>query len=155
MAQGHKICANAPAQSIALMPQLVEKKSILKTKKNIFEDSNKGSHSRMGSGDFSTASTKHSSLFSSIEVAEPVSLKEKAQQNLISDLGASIDAYLKGLVKANTISESFLSHHKINGVYRAKMVDWMTEVLTAFKCCDQTFFLAVNILDRYFDSLNN
>lgn len=30
------------------------------------------------------------------------------------------------------------------------MVDWMVEVLTTFKTSDQTFFLAVNILDRYF-----
>lgn len=30
------------------------------------------------------------------------------------------------------------------------MVDWMVEVLTTFKCSDQTFFLAVNLMDRYF-----
>ena len=30
------------------------------------------------------------------------------------------------------------------------MVDWMVEVLTAFKCSDQTLFLAVNLMDRYF-----
>jgi len=30
------------------------------------------------------------------------------------------------------------------------MVDWMIEVLTTFKNSDQTFFLAVHILDRYF-----
>jgi len=30
------------------------------------------------------------------------------------------------------------------------MIDWMVEVLTTFKTSDQTFFLAVNILDRYF-----
>lgn len=30
------------------------------------------------------------------------------------------------------------------------MVDWMLEVLTTFKNSDQTYFLAVNILDRYF-----
>jgi len=30
------------------------------------------------------------------------------------------------------------------------MIDWMAEVLTTFKTCDQTFFLAVNIMDRYF-----
>ena len=29
------------------------------------------------------------------------------------------------------------------------MVDWMIEVLTNFKCEDQTFFIAVNLLDRY------
>lgn len=30
------------------------------------------------------------------------------------------------------------------------MIDWMAEVLFTFKTCDQTFFLAVNLLDRYF-----
>ncbi len=30
------------------------------------------------------------------------------------------------------------------------MVDWMAEVLCTFKTSDQTFFLAVNIMDRYF-----
>lgn len=30
------------------------------------------------------------------------------------------------------------------------MIDWMIEVLTNFKCDDQTFFLAVGLLDRYF-----
>ena len=35
------------------------------------------------------------------------------------------------------------------------MVDWMVEVLTAFKCSNQTFFLAINLMDRYFNSLNS
>lgn len=30
------------------------------------------------------------------------------------------------------------------------MVDWMVEVLTTFKNSDQTFFLAINLMDRYF-----
>lgn len=30
------------------------------------------------------------------------------------------------------------------------MIDWMIEVLTNFKCDDQTFFLAVSLIDRYF-----
>ena len=34
------------------------------------------------------------------------------------------------------------------------MVDWMIEVLTNFKCDDQTFFIAVSILDRYFKSVS-
>lgn len=33
---------------------------------------------------------------------------------------------------------------------RARMVDWMIEVLTNFKCDEQTFFLAVSLMDRYF-----
>lgn len=39
---------------------------------------------------------------------------------------------------------------RIDGEMRARMVDWMIEVLTNFKCDDQTFFLACTILDRYF-----
>lgn len=34
------------------------------------------------------------------------------------------------------------------------MIDWMVEVTNAFKCSDQTFFLAVNLMDRYFDSVS-
>ena len=33
---------------------------------------------------------------------------------------------------------------------RARMIDWMIEVTTNFKCDDQTFFLAASLLDRYF-----
>lgn len=33
------------------------------------------------------------------------------------------------------------------------MVDWMIEVLTTFKNSDQTFFLAVSIMDRYFKNM--
>jgi hypothetical protein len=29
------------------------------------------------------------------------------------------------------------------------MTDWMIEVLTNFKCDDQTYFIAVNLQDRY------
>ena len=31
------------------------------------------------------------------------------------------------------------------------MVDWMIEVLTNFKCDDETFFLAISLMDRYFE----
>mmetsp|Transcript_22728 Transcript_22728/g.21920 ORF Transcript_22728/g.21920 Transcript_22728/m.21920 type:complete len:198 (+) Transcript_22728:286-879(+) len=34
------------------------------------------------------------------------------------------------------------------------MVDWMAEVLQTFKCSEQTFFLAVNIMDRYFKNVS-
>lgn len=44
----------------------------------------------------------------------------------------------------------FLKNHSISVEFRAKMVDWMAEVLHTFKCSCQTFFLAVNIMDRYF-----
>lgn len=30
------------------------------------------------------------------------------------------------------------------------MVDWMVEVMTNFRCDDQTFFVATSVMDRYF-----
>ena len=38
----------------------------------------------------------------------------------------------------------------MNDTLRARMVDWMIEVLTNFKCDDLTFFLAVSLMDRYY-----
>jgi hypothetical protein len=40
--------------------------------------------------------------------------------------------------------------HKITPALRSRMIDWMIEVLTNFKCDDQTFFLSVSLLDRFF-----
>ena len=81
--------------------------------------------------------------------------EEKAKYNLITDYGTAIDSYLKELQEFNRIEGNHMSNHKVNGVYRAKMVDWMVEVLMAFKCSNQTMFLAINIMDRYFAALNS
>ena len=83
----------------------------------------------------------------------PAEFKEN-KYDLVSDYGKVIDSYLRGLEERNQMQVNHLKNHKVNGIYRAKMVDWMIEVLTAFKCADQTFFLAINIMDRYFDSLS-
>jgi hypothetical protein len=40
------------------------------------------------------------------------------------------------LSEINGISTTHLNNHKITGIYRAKMIDWMVEVLTAFKCSE-------------------
>ena len=34
------------------------------------------------------------------------------------------------------------------------MVDWMVEVCTSFRCYDRTWFLAVQILDKYLTLMN-
>jgi hypothetical protein len=46
-------------------------------------------------------------------------------------------------------STNCLANHKITSSLRARMTDWMIEVLTNFKCDDQSFFLAVNLQDRF------
>ena len=35
------------------------------------------------------------------------------------------------------------------------MIDWMVEVLSTFRMSEQTFFVAVSILDRFFKNVKN
>jgi hypothetical protein len=46
-----------------------------------------------------------------------------------------------------------LEGHTITKEYRTKMVDWMIEVTTSFKCSDRTWFLAVAIFDKYLSAM--
>ena len=78
--------------------------------------------------------------------------KALKKTDLLKDYGRDIQKHLNELSEINSISPNYLSH-QINGTYRGKMVDWMVEVLTAFKCSDQTFFLTVSLMNRYFSAL--
>jgi hypothetical protein len=55
-----------------------------------------------------------------------------------------IDRYLRELEQTYDSTDS-LARHNITPALRARMVDWMIEVLTNFKCDDQTFFIAVSL----------
>lgn len=46
-----------------------------------------------------------------------------------------------------------LATHNISKEYRTKMVDWMVEVTTSFKCTVRTYFLAVAIFDNFIRSM--
>lgn len=70
-------------------------------------------------------------------------------QHVNDNYGEEIDSYQRELENFFNSSNSLMKH-KITPALRSRMVDWMIEVLTNFKCDDQTFFLAVSILDRYF-----
>jgi hypothetical protein len=39
--------------------------------------------------------------------------------------------------------------HEVTKEYRTKMMDWMVEVCTSFKCSTRTYFLATQIFDKY------
>mmetsp|Transcript_6506 Transcript_6506/g.8775 ORF Transcript_6506/g.8775 Transcript_6506/m.8775 type:complete len:234 (+) Transcript_6506:1610-2311(+) len=43
-----------------------------------------------------------------------------------------------------------MATHNVSKEYRTKMVDWMVEVTTSFKCTTRTYFVAVAIFDNYF-----
>jgi hypothetical protein len=75
--------------------------------------------------------------------------KQSLRVNLMSEYGSDIHGHLKQL-ESCTKQQGFLLKHQILPDFRAKMVDWMVEVLTTFKNSDQTYFLAINLLDRYF-----
>lgn len=68
--------------------------------------------------------------------------------NIKVEYGESIELYTRQLEEIY-ITENCLAKHKITPTLRARMIDWMIEVLTNFKCDDQTFFLAASLLDRY------
>ena len=59
-----------------------------------------------------------------------------------------VSAYLAA-ADDKTAPPTHLTRHGITEVGRARMIDWMFEVLTAFKMSEQTFFLAVQYMDRY------
>jgi cyclin A len=67
----------------------------------------------------------------------------------LEDYGYDIHKHLLE-VQAENDQADFLARHSITTEYRAKMVDWMAEVLHTFSCSDATFFLAVSLMDRYF-----
>ena len=76
-------------------------------------------------------------------------------RDLVSDYGKSIESYLKKYEKQNSLSVNHLSGHELKANFRARMVDWMCEVLNiAFSnlCGDQTLFIAVALMDRYIEA---
>jgi len=75
--------------------------------------------------------------------------KNKVTQLLKKDYSNMI---IKNLIKEEEVIEDCLMNHKITERMRTRMVDWMIEVLTNYKCDEHTFFLAVNLMDRYFKS---
>ncbi len=45
-----------------------------------------------------------------------------------------------------------LKNHSVSPLLRAKMINWMIEVLGIYECYNETLFLAVGILDAYFST---
>lgn len=82
----------------------------------------------------------------------------------MAETGHEIDATLMRLENQNFVSQTLekaartdqthLSRHFITEISRARMIDWLYEVLTAFNMSEQTFFLSVQYLDRYITAAN-
>lgn len=63
------------------------------------------------------------------------------------DFGRS---FIQNLFAEEEQMDDFLINHKVTERMRTRMVDWMIEVLTNYKCDDNTFFIAINTMDRFF-----
>lgn len=89
--------------------------------------------------------------------------KYKAQNNFSKDEYLSMftkyirDDYESPLMSTLFTDElvdcpkDFLLHHKITERMRMRMVDWMIEVLSNYRCDEQTYFESISIMDRYFN----
>ena len=68
--------------------------------------------------------------------------------NVRTEFANDVQRYLRQKELEFDTKES-LERHDITPSIRARMVDWIIEVLTNFSCADQTFFTAVSMMDRY------
>jgi hypothetical protein len=59
-------------------------------------------------------------------------------------------AILNNLFDEEEALEETLLSHKVTERMRCRMIDWMIEVLTNYRCDDFAFFYAVGILDKFF-----
>lgn len=62
-------------------------------------------------------------------------------------------SFLKNFEITYNLDEAFTQHFLTERI-RAKLVDWMIEVLNAFKSAQRTLFLAVKLLDIYISNSN-
>jgi hypothetical protein len=52
-------------------------------------------------------------------------------------------------LKDRPLRGCFLERHGLSKRLRARMLDWMIEVLSSFKCIQNSFFVAVDIMDGF------
>ncbi|KAL4450950.1 hypothetical protein ABPG74_021272 [Tetrahymena malaccensis] len=57
---------------------------------------------------------------------------------------------ISSMINSQKSPSDFLQNHTITPEIRAKMIDWMIEVTTSYGQSDQTFFLAVQYMDNFF-----
>ncbi|KRX09298.1 Cyclin-like protein [Pseudocohnilembus persalinus] len=75
--------------------------------------------------------------------------KDQDNKDLVRFYSAEIMNHMK-MKEPVTTPIHAMENHEIPVNLRAKMVDWMIEVLSSYKCSEQTFFMSVRIMDKYF-----
>lgn len=101
-------------------------------------------------------STQNSDVEMSTETA---SNSDQAMEVDCEQLHAKVTAQygskiLNNLLKRQVKLSGNFDRHEIKSSHRKQMVVWMEEVLKIFKCPNDTFFMAVHVMDRYIDQTN-
>jgi hypothetical protein len=78
----------------------------------------------------------------------------KENDNLIVSYGAEVYNYAKQIEEL-LVCPGMFKNHKMDEKIRTKMVDWMIEVLNAYKSDSQTLFIAVTIMDLFLQKTTN
>jgi hypothetical protein len=90
-------------------------------------------------------SVSFSSHISELELVKPQKKKNNSE--------AYCELYAANILKDSTHnakSKRFLEKHHIDSTLRARMLDWMVEVIGSYKFTDKTYFDGIQIMDRYF-----
>jgi len=66
---------------------------------------------------------------SSYDLGATMSPKSRMMRDLVTDYGVSIDNYLRKIEKECKLKSDHLKNHDLKATFRARMVDWMFEVL--------------------------
>jgi hypothetical protein len=89
-----------------------------------------------------------------------LALTHEPERLPVTEVRARQDEVLTGLYSSSILSQlqlvekarptHALARHGIPAHMRAKMVDWMIEVISSYKFSEQTFFSAVRLMDSFF-----
>jgi len=74
---------------------------------------------------------------------------ERESNKLVTQEGPTIFKFLLKEINLNLIPDNFLNIKNISENLHLRMIDWMIEVLDAYTQSNETFFLAVHILDLF------
>ena len=78
----------------------------------------------------------------------------KESEKIILKRGEDFYKFVKKNCKLK-YNSSFLSKKLISEKIYLKMIDWMIEVLSAFHCSDETFFLSVHLMNSFINKETN
>ena len=141
--------------------ELQNEQSHIKTKESksklIISSKEKNSKSKLISLEKTNEKQENKVLKTLIDTSKKIKLEKLNQyyqntQNkiLINKLGVDIFTFNK-ILEENLIPSNFLFRHKIIPDIRTKMVNWMCEIFYAYKSNFQTYYIAVDIMDKYFN----